>query len=397
MSNRFLLSGIMLFGCLLSGVLASDFTVGGYAKYLFSSTRYPFYNQRLNDHLLHLRLNTHWYPTPNLQAALEIRFRAYYGNSVEKIPNFSDLIRNQHERWKMDKFFWETTRSVGYGEVDRLWVDYTIGNLQITAGRQRIAWGTTLVWNVIDVFNPYNILDFDYEEKPGSDALRIQYYTGPVSKVEFSCKPGGNKRSTIWAGLWSIHIGNYDLFVIGGVRRNRWIAGGAWSGYIHDGGFRGEFLLSDAPAKSAPEPLPDYAYFLDSFYLEHRKSFSASLSYDYTFSSSLYLHGEILYNSIGKTHHAGLYYWEAPEVGLLSPARWSLFGEAAYDLTPLIRGSLFGIYNPDDHSYILVPSLTYSVLTNLDALLLAFFPDGDTLSEFGSFGTSYFVRFKYSF
>ncbi len=387
----------VLLWCTSTSAQSTTLNVGGYAKYLFSSTRYPFYNQRLNDHLLHLRLNTHWYPSENLQAALELRFRAFYGNSVEKIPNFKEFIRNKHERWKMDHFFWENSKSVGYGEVDRLWLDYTRGNLEITLGRQRIAWGTTLVWNVIDIFNPYDILDFDYEEKPGSDAIRLQYYTGAVSKVEFSYKPGKSARTTTWAGLWGFHAFEYDFFLLAGKSRNRWLVGGAWSGYIGDGGFRGEWLWSDAPAKSAPDPLPYYAYFIESFYLEQRHSFSASLSGDYTFSSSLYLHGEVLYNRIGKTRNAGLYLWEAPEVGLLSPARWSLFLEAGYDITPLLRGSGFAILNPIDHSYLFAPTLNYSALTNLDVMLLAFFPEGDSLTEFGGYGTSLFFRLKYSF
>ena len=36
-----------------------------------------------------------------------------------------------------------------------------------TAGRQRINWGQTFVWNVNDVFNAYSYFDFDYKERPG--------------------------------------------------------------------------------------------------------------------------------------------------------------------------------------------------------------------------------------
>ena len=35
-----------------------------------------------------------------------------------------------------------------------------------------------LVWNPNDLFNAFSFVDFDYEERPGSDALRIQKYTG---------------------------------------------------------------------------------------------------------------------------------------------------------------------------------------------------------------------------
>jgi hypothetical protein len=82
---------------------------------------------------------------------------------------------------------------------------------------------------------------------------------------------------------------------------------------------------------------------------------------------------------------------------MLTAARWSLYQEFAYDITPLMRGTLFGIFNPDDKSYIIVPSISYSVLTNLDLLAIAFFFNGDPVTEFGEYGTTLYVRFKYSF
>jgi hypothetical protein len=74
-----------------------------------------------------------------------------------------------------------------------------------------------------------------------------------------------------------------------------------------------------------------------------------------------------------------------------------LYQEFAYDFHPLVRGTLFGLFNPDDKSFVIVPSVSYSVLTNLDFLLLAMFFDGDTLTEYGDYGSTIFLRFKYSF
>jgi hypothetical protein len=52
------------------------------------------------------------------------------------------------------------------------------------------------------------------------------------------------------AGLWSLNKAGYDFFVIAGVKNNRRIFGGAWAGDIAGAGFRGEFILGDAPGKS---------------------------------------------------------------------------------------------------------------------------------------------------
>ncbi len=397
-SLRYIAYSILLLLILLHPAAAqlSSFDVNGYAKYLISSAKYPFTDEQLTDQLLHARINTRWYPSPALTAALEIRFRGFYGESVEKIPDFTKRIKSRHEYTQLDNFLWDTKKSVGYAQIDRLWVDYNRGNLEATVGRQRIAWGTAFVWNVIDLFNPQSILDFDYEERPGADAVRIQYYTGAVSKVEFSVRPGKNGNTTA-AGLLSVNARGYDFYGIAGVRKQRWVVGGAWAGDVHQAGFRGEFLVSAAPAKNAPEIIPDLSRYGTSFFEYDKPTVSVVISADYTFANSFYIQTEVLYNSIGKTENAGVFYTEALQADLLSPSRWSLFQELAYNLTPLIRIDLFGIFNPDDKSSVIAPYLTWSVKTDLDLALIGFLSSGKQYTEYGDYGNSGFLRMTYSF
>ncbi|HDL20193.1 MAG TPA: hypothetical protein ENH30_02835 [Nitrospirae bacterium] len=375
----------------------SSFDINGYIKYLYSTSKSPTVDERLNANLIHARLNAQWYPSEAFRAVLGLRMQGYYGTLIEKTPHFLDQIKSHHEYSRLDSVLWNREKSVGYAQIDRFWLDYSQCNLETTIGRQRIAWGTALVWNVIDLFNPQSVLDFDYEEKPGVDALRIQYYTGAVSKIELSVRPGKNKNKTIIAGLFSVNRFGYDFYGIAGDRNNRWVLGGAWSGAIGKAGFRGEFLISEAPNKSAPAMLPDLSDFGTSFFKYDKPTASAVLSADYTFPNSFYIHTEALYNSIGKTKNAGSFYQEALQAGLLSPSRWSIFQEFAYDITPLLRGSIFAIFNPDDRSSVIVPQFTWSIVTNLDFTLIGFFAYGAHYTEWGDYGNSVFTRFKYSF
>ncbi len=240
---------LFLIVCLTASASAQNpaADVYGYAKYLFGSTKYPFYNERFEDHLIHARLNTRWYPLQSLTAALEFRFRAYYGESVEKIPNFFDQIKSHHEFADLDAVLWNKGKSIGYLETDRLWLDWVKDKFEVTVGRQRIAWGTSWVWNPTDLFNPQSPLDFDYEELPGTDAVRFQYYTGPVTKVEAAVRPAKSMDRVIAAGLVSLNRWDYDFNLIGGIKNNRWVVGGGWSGDILDAGFRGEFTVTKSP------------------------------------------------------------------------------------------------------------------------------------------------------
>lgn len=397
MKSKLLLIFLVLFFSRTFAQLSST-DISGYVKYLYSSTKYPFYNERFDDHLLHARLNTRWYPLQSLTAALEFRFRAYYGESVGKIPGFLDQIRSHHEFENLDAMLWNRGKSLGYLETDRLWLDWTKEKIEVTVGRQRIAWGTSWVWNPTDLFNPQSPLDFDYEELPGTDAVRFQYYTGPVTKMEAAVAPAKRLDKMIAAGLISFNKWDYDFNLIGGIKYNRWIAGGGWSGDILNAGFRGEFTVSQRPS-----PIPKYNTlhiilpYYESLSSFKQPVFSFVLSGDYTFPNSFYIHTEVLYYNIGKTLNAGLYQPEVLELGMLSPARLNIYQEFSYDITPLFRGSLFGIYNPYDHSGVIVPSVTYSVITNLDLYVIALLFNGSTLTQYGDYGSSWFIRIKYSF
>jgi hypothetical protein len=388
---------VLLFIPLYASAEMSSYDLNGYVKYLFSTTDTPVVDERLNDHLVHLRLNARWYPTDALTAALELRLRGFYGDSIQKIPGFKEQIQQDYDRPKLDAILWDQKESFGYGQVDRCYLDYTHKNLQVSIGRQRIAWGTSLVWNVIDLFNPLSVLDFDYEERPGTDAVRVQYYTGAISKVELALKPDKNEYKRTFAGLWSTNLHDYDVFVIAALKNQRRVVGGAWTGSIKGAGFRGELNLSDPPKKGEMTDHPVSPLLGRSLYAEDAWVVSFVLSFDYTFPSTLYVHTETMYNSNGKSKNAGAFYLQAMDADMLSPARWSIFQEFAYDITPLIRGSIFGIFNPDDHSALMMPSFTWSVATNLDLMLTGYTTFGDPQTEWGDQGNALFIRLKYAF
>jgi len=381
--------------CAGSALAQPEIDFNGYVKYLFSSASVPKFDERFDDHLIHARLNTQWYLTGELKAEADIRMRAFYGDTKEHFDGYYEMIRSRHPFAQLDWNMWESPSSLGYAQIDRLWIDYTGGALQATAGRQRIAWGTAFAWNIIDVFNPKDVLDFDYEELPGADALRVQYYTGPVSKIEAAYNPGTTWSGTTLGGLWSLNEWDYDFYLIGGLRRNAWFTGGAWAGDIADGGFRGEALISQSPEKFVDkEKTLKYG---SPFYNLPHPVVSAVISGDYSFENSLTLTAEAMYNSAGVIEHAALYSADALAAGMLSPSRWSVYLSASYQPHPLVQASAFTIINPIDGSLLASPQATWSVVTNLDVSALAFLTTGGALTEFGEYGDYYYIRAKWAF
>lgn len=387
----------LIFIITFNSLAQSNLELGGYSKYLFNTSKYPQLSERTYDHIFHNRINTKYFFDDSFSFVNEFRFRAFFGQSIEKIPDYSTLIRSHQPLLNLDWILWNKKNSIGYVELDRLYFDYNNNNFQLTLGRQRIAWGTSWVWNPTDLFNPLSILDFDHEEYPGSDALRFQYYTGTMSKTEIAIAPSKGDDKLTAAILISHNAYDYDFNLIAGVKQKRWIVGFSWAGDIANAGFRGEITVQQKLRELSNYNLTYSQFNLLPISQSKKNPVSIVLSGDYTFPNSFYIHTELFYNNLGKTSNTALFNVEAKELGFLSAARWSLFQEFSYNLSALMRGSLFTIFNPSDKSFVVVPSLSYSIITNLDLYLIALNFHGENYSEYGNFGSSLILRIKYSF
>ncbi len=337
---------------------------------------------RLFTNLLHARQNLRWYPVSSISGALEIKTRLVEGDAAGLFLLEADPSGATETYFDWEHTFIDRERTVLVSSLDRAWISGDAGPVQVRVGRQRIAWGTNLVWNPVDLFNPSSPLDFDNEEKPGNDAIRMQVYLGPNSSVEAAASPQRESDRTTAALKLTVNRWGYDWVVLAGRRRSDTVFGGAWAGNIHGGGFRGELLF----ARPRRETLSIDPYL------------TASVEGDYTFPGSLYLHAALLYNGAGTTGNAGgEQRIEAFVRGWYSPARASIFGEIARNLSPLVRADLSGILNPYDGSWYFGPMLTWSVAANLDLAVLGLFFGGDAGTEFGGSGEIAMLRLKYSF
>lgn len=336
------------------------------------------------DNLIHNRLNLKWNNSSNdFSAVVEIRNRLMIGESVRDIPKYPQMANIDNGVVKLSVNIASGNSYVLNTRVDRAYIDYSKEKLQIRVGRQRINWGQCMVWNPNDLFNSSSFLDFDYIEKPGSDAVRIQYYPGSTSVFELAIKADHNNKITS-AALFRFNKWNYDLQFLGGVVDGQdLILGAGWSGNILGASFRGEF--------SYFHPTQEFA--------DTSGLFSISLGGDYTFRNSLVIQAEMLYQSSKKsllTNFAG-YYNMTLSPKKLSFTDFSLMIQGNYPITPLVNISAAIMYFPEIDGYYIGPSLAWSVMENMEFSVIIQSFTGKFTRERNDCLNMGFMRLKWNF
>lgn len=356
-------------------------TLNGYLttmqSVMFDSLSGPF----VNDNLLHNRLNFKGYINEHLTFAAEFRNRLFTGDMVRNSPSYAEMTGNDQGwmdlSWNIlnkQSFFLNTT-------VDRLWLDLNYGKFQARVGRQRINWGQTLVWNPNDIFNAYSFFDFDYVERPGSDAVRLQYYPNFSSAIEIAVKADHENNITT-AALYRFNKWGYDIqFLAGYVNSEDFVAGAGWSGDLGTVSFRGEL--------SWFQPAYNYPYAMGTGLF--------TIGFDKVFKNNSMAQMQVMYcnNPLDITGFSSLYSGNISTKDLAF-SRLSAFGQYSYPVTPLLNLSASVMWFPDLNGYFAGPSLDYSLAENTDVSLFWQHFDSRISNKQTRINIG-FLRIKYSF
>ncbi len=390
----------------------SKLRLTGFAEYL-NNTWVPSdayktlgFDSWQNQSTIYNRLNVWWTPTNKLEFHAGIRNNFAFGPLINTYSKFIDYAEiATYDDGYMD-LTWKISgddNNILYTNLDRLYAKFTHEKFEITIGRQRINWGTNLVWNPNDIFNAFNYFDFNYIERPGSDAVLLQYYTGDFSSLQIAGKlnyrieaidslTAEKNLALTAAAMYKFNKWSYDIQFFGGVMYDDVTAGLGWSGNIGGAGFSGEL-----------------SWFRDMNKFSDTSSIIiASVSANYIFKNQLMADVSFIYNSNGSTDYAyknqnGLLgsfstiMSSSLNVKNLTPSRFDVFAQLSYPATPLINVSLSGMFNPYDKSSYVGPSATFSLTENISLMLVGQIFMGDKLTEFGDFGQMYFLDLKWSF
>ena len=348
-----------------------------------------------NEQFLHNRLNLRIYPVKGLTVAAELRSRFFYAGATANSPVAKDAMQLDPGLVDMNWNIGNNVNPVHLNTtLDRLWVGWGNDKVDIRVGRQRINWGINTAWNPNDIFNAFNFVNFDYEEMPGADAFRFQYFGKNMSGFEIAVAPHRSWKRSTAAFMYKFNAKNYDFQFIAGQYQTDITAGFGFAGNAGNAGLKGEIQW-----------FGPYEGFVDSIH-----TVTASVTADYSFSNSLYLSGSVLYSSNGiddadPAKLATFFTGAALTAKNLMPTKYNALITLSYPATPLIGISFSALYGYGPNLLFLSPGITYSIVENWDVFLVGqlFFSEFPEITSTGitssyqNLSNSIFLRLKWSF
>ncbi|MEA3492942.1 MAG: hypothetical protein U9R38_00990 [Candidatus Margulisiibacteriota bacterium] len=247
---------------------------------------------------------------------------------------------------------------------DRAYVKLYYPQVDITLGKQRIAWGTGYIWNPTDVLNPFT-LSFAVSEEDEEDeiAARFEIPLGEASHIDAFAIAGKEWKSTTKAIRYKTNIDDYDVsanYVDQGDAGFQFGIDGA--GELFDLGIRKEIALVSSA--------------------ETNRYFKFVFGVDYTFENGWYINSEYFFNGLGKKKKAD-YDWAsylAGDIQQLGMDYFYLGFQKALDELTTINLSI--LMNADDMSHLVYPSFSYNMWQDVDVSLEALFYGGESGSEY---------------
>ena len=371
---------IFLFGA--QPLFGQEVDISGYVKELGQISVSNDFDTARYDNILHHRIESDWKLSDHFEFRADIRTRLLNGYTVNNTPGLEQIYERDSNYFDLSWVWFRTDHSLMHSAIDRAHLSYIHGPWEVHVGRQRINWSRTLLWSPNDLFNNYAYLDFDYEERPGVDALTAQYSWSYASSVELSYQIADSFDRSVIAGMVRLSTGNYDLQFIGGHYRKHAVIGGGWAGYIRNAGFKGELSYFH----------PEDGFFSSTGHI------TATTGFDYMFSNGIYLQSELLYNEGYNLKGNPLNTLvQPPSANNLFIAKSGLFINASYQIHPLVSGNLGFMSSFDQSIFIAIPQLSISMTEDIDLLLLSQLLKGTTFRDAVETPNLFFFRLKWSY
>lgn len=279
---------------------------------------------------------------------------------------------------------WDTEKEfTGYDRIDRAALTFKKDWALLSLGRQAITWGNGLIFNPLDLINPFGPTDVVREYKVGQDMAFAQLSAGRYGNLQLLYAPRRNpdtdtveEQESAFATKLHFGAGKTGFDLIGAKNFGDKIAGAGGSGHLGDAILRTDVLYTWPDEDQGQNP-----------YL----SGVANLDYSWTWwGKNWYGFVEVFFNGVGKTNYASALaepyiQKKLSEQILFTLGQWYADGNIRVELHPLFNVYLTVISNAVDPSWIVQPRICWDFAKSFRLTLWGNIAFGPKESEYGGF------------
>jgi hypothetical protein len=304
--------------------------------------------------------------------------------AASALPGSQAAITDNRRVMNLTHILSEGEAYVVYHRLDRLNLRWIGSRATLRLGRQALTWGNGLIFNPMDLFNPFSPVAVQKDYKTGDDMLHLQMTIGQ-GEVQMLYLPRRDPESgdirddqSSYAAKWHLTLNTLEMDLMAARHYNDILLAFGAVGYLGEAAWRVDTLYSR---------LDDHRDQRDCWQIV------ANLDYAWMWlGKNFYGLMEFYYNKLGLGH--GDYDQSLTDTQLSRRlARGELFtlgrtylaGQLQAELHPLLQTSLLTIVNLADPSAIVQPQLEWDLATDWQLIAGASLYRGGNDTEFGGF------------
>ncbi len=334
-----------------------------------------------------LRLETHYELVDQTGDTLETRNGLGLSSTADiMVLLIGQEVNDDRRLMNLTRILDEGGRHVAYHRLDRLNLTYNDAWGTLRLGRQALTWGNGLIFNPMDLFNPFAPTTVVRDYKAGDDMAHLLIPLG-TGEAQFLYLPRRDRETgdvaddqSSYASKWHFPVAGMEIDFMAARHFNDQLIGAGATGYLGGAAWRFDSLYT----------------FLDMD--DEQVGFwqiVANMDYAWGwFGKNIYGLIEYYYNGLGYTDD----YDKALAEPALSNrlARGELFtlgrhylaGQLQIELHPLLQSHWSAIVNLVDRSLIFQPQLMWDMALNWQLIAGATIYCGGEDTEYGGFNAS---------
>jgi hypothetical protein len=272
-------------------------------------------------------------------------------------------VEDNRRLMDLTKTIYDDDDCILYHRLDRFSLTVQKKRFVVRLGRQAVTWGNGLLFNPMDLFNPFAPTDIEREYKVGDDMASAQFSLGRSSDLQLLYVPRrdpstGDLESDQSSLGGKIHFarGTTEFDIMAARHFEDDVVGVGFAGYLGDAAWRLDATWTLLDEKSDKNDFPSLAANLDYSWVWQKKNFYGFL--------------ELFYNGLGDDRYFNSLMdrdvADRLDRGeLFTLGRWYLAGHVRMEVHPLVNLFVTVINNCDDPSGIFQPRLAWDVTQDL--------------------------------